>query len=102
MLPKAWEHGMHVGHRAAEPGLFVQSARNTWTSNANSSAASHWSAVWTRFLGAPVLRRRRSGRGHPGDAGRDRHVHLEDIGVNRVHQHVLPGKGMDFPGIFAA
>lgn len=31
------------------------------------------------------------------------HVHLEDIGENRVHQHLTPGKGaIDFPSIFAA
>lgn len=31
------------------------------------------------------------------------HVHLEDIGKNRVHQHLTPGKGvMDFQGIFKA
>ncbi|HLL88573.1 MAG TPA: sugar phosphate isomerase/epimerase [Tepidisphaeraceae bacterium] len=31
------------------------------------------------------------------------HVHLEDIGKNRVHQHLTPGKGvMDFPSIFKA
>jgi sugar phosphate isomerase/epimerase len=31
------------------------------------------------------------------------HVHLEDIGANRVHQHLTPGKGvMDFPAIFKA
>ncbi len=31
------------------------------------------------------------------------HVHLEDIGVNRVHQHLTPGKGaIDFSGVFAA
>lgn len=31
------------------------------------------------------------------------HVHLEDIGANRVHQHLVPGKGaMDFPAIFKA
>jgi len=31
------------------------------------------------------------------------HVHLEDIGKNRVHQHLTPGKGViDFPAIFAA
>jgi sugar phosphate isomerase/epimerase len=31
------------------------------------------------------------------------HVHLEDIGANRVHQHLAPGKGaIDFPSIFAA
>jgi sugar phosphate isomerase/epimerase len=29
------------------------------------------------------------------------HVHLEDIGKNRVHQHLTPGKGViDFPAIF--
>ena len=31
------------------------------------------------------------------------HVHLEDIGANRVHQHLTPGKGViDFAAIFAA
>jgi sugar phosphate isomerase/epimerase len=31
------------------------------------------------------------------------HLHLEDIGENRVHQHLAPGKGaIDFPSIFAA
>ncbi|MDP9175135.1 MAG: sugar phosphate isomerase/epimerase [Planctomycetota bacterium] len=31
------------------------------------------------------------------------HVHLEDIGSNRVHQHLTPGKGViDFPSIFKA
>lgn len=31
------------------------------------------------------------------------HVHLEDIGANRVHQHLAPGRGViDFPAIFAA
>jgi sugar phosphate isomerase/epimerase len=31
------------------------------------------------------------------------HVHLEDIGKNRVHQHLTPGKGViDFPGVFSA
>ena len=31
------------------------------------------------------------------------HVHIEDIGANRVHQHLTPGRGvMDFAAIFAA
>jgi sugar phosphate isomerase/epimerase len=31
------------------------------------------------------------------------HVHIEDIGKNRVHQHLTPGKGViDFPEIFRA
>jgi len=31
------------------------------------------------------------------------HVHLEDIGANRVHQHLTPGKGViDFADIFRA
>jgi sugar phosphate isomerase/epimerase len=31
------------------------------------------------------------------------HVHMEDIGANRVHQHLAPGKGViDFGSIFAA
>ncbi len=36
-------------------------------------------------------------------AGQIAHVHLEDIGANRVHQHLLPGKGViDFAAVFAA
>lgn len=32
-----------------------------------------------------------------------RHVHLEDITAERVHQHLVPGEGvMDFPAIFRA
>jgi sugar phosphate isomerase/epimerase len=32
-----------------------------------------------------------------------RHVHLEDIAANRVHQHLVPGSGaMDFVGVFQA
>jgi sugar phosphate isomerase/epimerase len=31
------------------------------------------------------------------------HLHLEDIGANRVHQHLCPGKGaIDFRSVFAA
>jgi sugar phosphate isomerase/epimerase len=31
------------------------------------------------------------------------HIHIEDIGKNRVHQHLTPGKGaMNFPAIFEA
>ncbi|HEX2973760.1 MAG TPA: sugar phosphate isomerase/epimerase family protein [Tepidisphaeraceae bacterium] len=31
------------------------------------------------------------------------HIHLEDIGANHVHQHLVPGKGaIDFPKLFAA
>jgi sugar phosphate isomerase/epimerase len=31
------------------------------------------------------------------------HVHLEDIGKNRVHQHLTPGRGViDFASVFAA
>lgn len=31
------------------------------------------------------------------------HVHVEDIGANRVHQHLTPGKGViDFRAIFGA
>ena len=39
-------------------------------------------------------------RAMPGEIA---HVHLEDIGKNRVHQHLTPGRGaIDFPPIFAA
>ena len=37
-------------------------------------------------------------RTHPGEIA---HVHLEDIGDNRVHQHLLPGRGViDFTAVF--
>jgi sugar phosphate isomerase/epimerase len=36
-------------------------------------------------------------------AGHIAHVHVEDIGKNRVHQHLTPGKGViDFAAIFRA
>ena len=39
-------------------------------------------------------------RAHPEQIA---HVHLEDIGENRVHQHLTPGKGaIDFRTIFSA
>lgn len=39
-------------------------------------------------------------RGMPGQIS---HVHLEDIGANRVHQHLTPGKGViGFKTVFAA
>ncbi len=39
-------------------------------------------------------------RNHPEHVA---HVHLEDIGKNRVHQHLTPGRGViDFPAIFNA
>lgn len=35
--------------------------------------------------------------------GQIAHLHLEDIGKNRVHQHLTPGKGViDFRSVFAA
>ena len=38
-----------------------------------------------------------------GQADQVAHVHLEDIGKNRVHQHLLPGRGaIGFPAVFAA
>jgi len=39
-------------------------------------------------------------REHHGEIA---HVHLEDIGRNRVHQHLTPGRGViDFAAVFAA
>jgi sugar phosphate isomerase/epimerase len=39
-------------------------------------------------------------RAMPGEIA---HVHLEDIGENRVHQHLVPGKGViDFGAIFTS
>lgn len=39
-------------------------------------------------------------RALPGEIA---HVHLEDIGANRVHQHLTPGRGViDFAEVFRA
>jgi sugar phosphate isomerase/epimerase len=85
-----------------EPGLFIQTAaeyvqfKNRW------------------FKDEPLIRMN-CDIGHLFCVGEDpatvirdmpehiAHVHLEDIGDNRVHQHLTPGRGaIDFRSIFAA
>lgn len=85
-----------------EPGLFIQ------------SASEYLEFKRTFFDDEPILRMN-CDLGHLFCVGDDpaeviraipdqiAHVHLEDIGTNRVHQHLTPGKGaIDFTAIFNA
>jgi sugar phosphate isomerase/epimerase len=85
-----------------EPGLFIQ------------SAAEYLDFKQAFFADEPQVMMN-CDIGHlfcvgedPADVIRDMpsqiaHVHLEDIGKNRVHQHLTPGKGViDFPRVFQA
>ena len=83
-----------------EPGLFIESA-------------DEYLAFKYQFFGDEPLVRMNCDVGHLFCVGDDpaevirrlpqqvAHVHLEDIGEDRVHQHLLPGKGViDFAAIF--
>lgn len=85
-----------------EPGLFIQT----------SGEYLDWKRTF--FAGEPAVRMN-ADLGHLFCVGEDpaavlrahhaeiAHVHLEDIGANRVHQHLTPGRGaMDFAAIFEA
>ena len=85
-----------------EPGLFIQ------------TAAEYLEFKSAHFKNEPAIQMN-CDCGHLFCCGEDpaevirnhaehvRHIHIEDIGVNRVHQHLTPGKGaMDFPAIFEA
>jgi sugar phosphate isomerase/epimerase len=85
-----------------EPGLFIQTARE-------------YMDFKNRFFAQEDCIRMNCDIGHLFCVGDDpakvirempsqiAHVHLEDIGKNRVHQHLTPGKGViDFASIFAA
>jgi sugar phosphate isomerase/epimerase len=85
-----------------EPGLFIESS-------------SEYLAFKRAFFPDEPLIRMNCDIGHlfcvgedPSDVLRNRaseiaHVHVEDIGKNRVHQHLTPGKGViDFASVFAA
>ena len=85
-----------------EPGLFIQ------------TAAEYLEFKNAHFKNEPAIQMN-CDCGHLFCCGEDpaevirnhaehvRHIHIEDIGVNRVHQHLTPGKGaMDFPAIFEA
>jgi sugar phosphate isomerase/epimerase len=85
-----------------EPGLFIETA-------------AEYLAFKNEFFGDEPLVKMNCDVGHLFCVGDDpatvirempeqiAHVHLEDIGANRVHQHLTPGKGViDFKSIFAA
>ncbi len=85
-----------------EPGLFIESSQE-------------YLEFKTRFFRDEPLVRMNCDLGHLFCVGEDPatvirsmpeqivHLHLEDIGKNRVHQHLTPGKGaIDFASVFAA
>jgi len=101
VLPTARRHNITLGIEP-EPGLFIQSA-------------SEYLEFKNQFFRDEPLVRMNCDIGHlfcvgddPADVIRSMrsevaHVHLEDIGKNRVHQHLAPGKGaIDFKPIFDA
>ncbi len=101
VVPLAKQVGVTLGIEP-EPGLFIESAREYM--DFKSTYFKDESAV---LMNCDI--------GHLFCVGEDpasviramprqiAHVHLEDIGANRVHQHLTPGKGViDFPAIFRA
>ena len=101
VLPRARDRGVVIAVEP-EPGLLIQ------------TAAEYAAFVAEHFAGEPQVRMN-CDVGHlfcvgdsPADVIRSQadqvaHVHLEDIGKNRVHQHLLPGQGViEFPTVFAA
>jgi protein FrlC len=99
--PRAKEKGVILAIEP-EPGLFIQ------------TAAEYLEFKAAYFKNEPSIQMN-CDCGHlfccgedPAEVIRDyaehiSHIHIEDIGANRVHQHLTPGKGaMDFPAIFAA
>jgi len=85
-----------------EPGLFIQ------------TAAEYLDFKNTYFRNEPAIQMN-CDCGHLFCCGEDpakvirehpehiSHIHIEDIGENRVHQHLTPGKGaINFPAIFEA
>jgi len=101
VIPAAKQHNLVLGIEP-EPGLFIETAaeylefRNRYFKNEDAVKMNcdvgHLFCVGDDP--AAVIRR------HPEHVA---HVHLEDIGKNRVHQHLTPGKGViDFRGVFDA
>jgi sugar phosphate isomerase/epimerase len=101
VLPASRQHGVTLAIEP-EPGLFIE------------TAAEYREFKNTFFAKEPLIRMN-CDVGHLFCVGDDpaevirtnpdqiAHVHLEDIGKNRVHQHLTPGKGViDFRNIFAA
>lgn len=101
LSPLARENGVILGIEP-EPGLFIQTAEE-------------YIEFKQRFFSKDDSIRMNCDIGHlfcvgenPADVIRAMpeqiaHVHVEDIGKNRVHQHLTPGKGViDFPAVFKA
>jgi sugar phosphate isomerase/epimerase len=101
VLPAARDHNITLAVEP-EPGLFIETAQE-------------YLEFKTRFFRDEPLVKMNCDVGHLFCVGDDpagtirampdqiAHVHLEDIGKNRVHQHLTPGKGViDFKAIFAA
>jgi sugar phosphate isomerase/epimerase len=101
VVPAARQHNVILGIEP-EPGLFIETA-------------AEYLEFKNRFFRNEDFVRMNCDTGHLFCVGEDPaavirqmpeqivHVHLEDIGANRVHQHLTPGKGaMDFPAIFTA
>jgi sugar phosphate isomerase/epimerase len=101
VLPAARKHGITLAVEP-EPGLMIQTSRE-------------YLAFKRRFFGGEERVKMNCDIGHlfcvgenpaeviRGMPGEIAHVHLEDIGANRVHQHLAPGRGViDFASIFSA
>jgi sugar phosphate isomerase/epimerase len=101
VLPAAQKHNVTIAVEP-EPGLLIQTAEE-------------YLAFKTQFFAGEPLVRMNCDIGHLFCVGDDpasvirslpdqvAHVHVEDIGKNRVHQHLTPGKGViDFSTVFSA
>jgi len=101
ILPAARKHGIVLAVEP-EPGLLIQTSEE-------------YLAFKNEFFANEELVKMNFDIGHLFCVGEDpaavirkmpeqiAHVHLEDIGQNRVHQHLAPGKGIiDFASIFKA
>ena len=101
VLPAAKQHNVLLGIEP-EPGLYIETA-------------AEYLEFKNRHFRNEDFVRMNCDTGHLFCVGEDPaevirkmpeqvvHVHVEDIGANRVHQHLTPGKGaMDFPAIFKA
>jgi len=101
VLPRARERGVTLAIEP-EPGLYIESA-------------AEYLAFKNEFFRDEPHIKMNCDIGHLFCVGEDpahvirsmseqvAHVHMEDIGANRVHQHLTPGKGViDFRAIFSA
>jgi sugar phosphate isomerase/epimerase len=101
LLPDARKRNIVLGVEP-EPGLFIETA-------------AEYLEFKNRFFRDEPLVKMNCDVGHLFCVGDDppavirslpehvAHIHFEDIGANRVHQHLTPGRGViDFPAIFAA